>query len=740
MAVTTLTAHFERGDGESRVGEVWLTPTQVVLDSSGDVVVTNQQIRVPVDEDSGDLGITGDGVDLVVVDSPGLNSDTWAYKVQLRYDWPDESPEPWFIQPLVADGATVDLTSLTPAVPGPVLNSYVLRSEYEELLGDLGETILPDLTGLPDGLALVTDGSEPLNMSWQEVNASGDAILIDTGGNPADDDVVSMVEIIPSDDHISAILVKRPSGDWGDAGDNEYARGQVIQLHTELDEQPGLTSRGAWDSGTAYAVYDAVTDGGTTYYAVAATTNEDPSSTPAKWVPVITPYETVSDEGAWDSGTAYSQWDLVSHNGQRYYAARASTGQTPALLSSYWSSVSPGNLIYRVDGVGGIGTTGLHVTPGTHNPTFADLVADPPFAAVWIEPKIDTTGVLLFSPPKYGSVTDPATNYLACVNVRTNPSTTPFKIDYFGRLVSSVDGNAFGTTPITGFTVAVQPTSALGNGGLALRQQASGTGGLMAWYSNANVEWGRIGLAGHLGVGVPGSSFGTVAGVAGFSLGVIPTTTANGGLMLQGLASQSGALMACYNSAATELLRIAATGFLGVTVAGSSFGSPSGVTGFSLGVIPTTTANGGLMLKGLASQSGGLMAWYNSADTELGRIAATGFLGITVAGSSFGSPSGVSGWSLGVLPTIAANGGLLVKGLASQVGALQGWYSSADVLLSQINKDGYFITRKNAAPADGDLAANDLAIWFDSTNGAAKAKFKGKSANGTVVAGEVALA
>lgn len=43
------------------------------------------------------------------------------------------------------------------------------------------------------------------------------------------------------------------------------------------------------------------------------------------------------------------------------------------------------------------------------------------------------------------------------------------------------------------------------------------------------------------------------------------------------------------------------------------------------------------------------------------------------------------------------------------------------------------------APTDGAIAANQLYLWFDATNGAAKVKFKGKSSNGTVVAGEVAL-
>jgi len=44
-----------------------------------------------------------------------------------------------------------------------------------------------------------------------------------------------------------------------------------------------------------------------------------------------------------------------------------------------------------------------------------------------------------------------------------------------------------------------------------------------------------------------------------------------------------------------------------------------------------------------------------------------------------------------------------------------------------------------SAPADGLLSSSQVALWFDATNGAAKLKIKGKSANGTVVVGEVAL-
>jgi hypothetical protein len=61
-------------------------------------------------------------------------------------------------------------------------------------------------------------------------------------------------------------------------------------------------------------------------------------------------------------------------------------------------------------------------------------------------------------------------------------------------------------------------------------------------------------------------------------------------------------------------------------------------------------------------------------------------------------------------------------------------------IFSRFNKAGYFMTRKVAAPADADLVASELSFWLDDTNGACKAMFKAKQADGTVRSGSVALA
>lgn len=58
-----------------------------------------------------------------------------------------------------------------------------------------------------------------------------------------------------------------------------------------------------------------------------------------------------------------------------------------------------------------------------------------------------------------------------------------------------------------------------------------------------------------------------------------------------------------------------------------------------------------------------------------------------------------------------------------------------------VSDDGIFggqvFIAANAAPADGDLAAGQMAIWFDDTNGAAKLMIKAKQADGTVKTGSV---
>jgi uncharacterized protein YdeI (BOF family) len=83
---------------------------------------------------------------------------------------------------------------------------------------------------------------------------------------------------------------------------------------------------------------------------------------------------------------------------------------------------------------------------------------------------------------------------------------------------------------------------------------------------------------------------------------------------------------------------------------------------------------------------------------------------------------------------------LITKGVNTQSGNLFEARDNNDVILSTVSENGYYTTRKNAAPADAELANGEAAYWFDSTNGAAKFMVKAKQADGTVVTGSLALA
>jgi hypothetical protein len=57
-----------------------------------------------------------------------------------------------------------------------------------------------------------------------------------------------------------------------------------------------------------------------------------------------------------------------------------------------------------------------------------------------------------------------------------------------------------------------------------------------------------------------------------------------------------------------------------------------------------------------------------------------------------------------------------------------------------VSKNGYATIKLHSAPADADLSAGHLMLWFDQTNGAAKLMVKAKQADGTAKTGSLALA
>ena len=153
------------------------------------------------------------------------------------------------------------------------------------------------------------------------------------------------------------------------------------------------------------------------------------------------------------------------------------------------------------------------------------------------------------------------------------------------------------------------------------------------------------------------------------------------------------------------------------------------------------------IIKLAAAQTGDALQVLASDTTPLAKINSYGagnFTGLKVMYSNLVGVQlldvGVSQFGTKVLAYDASNVPFAVKMAASPT--VNGFevQNSSNSPLFLVNKDGAFATKANSAPADGDISAGQMFIWFDSTNGSAKLKVKAKQADGTVKTGEIALA
>lgn len=95
-----------------------------------------------------------------------------------------------------------------------------------------------------------------------------------------------------------------------------------------------------------------------------------------------------------------------------------------------------------------------------------------------------------------------------------------------------------------------------------------------------------------------------------------------------------------------------------------------------------------------------------------------------------------------VYASTAASEGLYVEALVAQSAGstLASFRPESGVNRLKITRGCYFKFKAPAAPADAELDTSECAFWFDATNGAAKLMIKAKTADGTVVTGNVPLA
>ncbi len=129
----------------------------------------------------------------------------------------------------------------------------------------------------------------------------------------------------------------------------------------------------------------------------------------------------------------------------------------------------------------------------------------------------------------------------------------------------------------------------------------------------------------------------------------------------------------------------------------------------------------GLVVKGMASQSGDLQQWQNSGGTVLAKVQANGVFvstagisapGVTVSGKYFAHDTGVGSYLATLGPAnevqintrAAANLGLAVQGSASQTANLQEWQNSAGAVLSRVDALGNHAIGSGVSPITSTLS------------------------------------
>lgn len=252
--------------------------------------------------------------------------------------------------------------------------------------------------------------------------------------------------------------------------------------------------------------------------------------------------------------------------------------------------------------------------------------------------------------------------------------------------------------------VSVINRTTVSNIALIVKGMASQTGNLQEWQSDSATVLARVSPNGTIsasGSGVltpyvqtPGGG-GAFLGMDGSTVRVENATTAsNVALTVKGMSSQSGDLTQWKDSAGTLMARITAAGnYYGPAVGDVSQTGPYiSMATTSMTVFNRTTAsNVPLVVKGMASQSGALTQWQDSAGVVLAQVSSSGsfYLPVVQAAAGTGPYAGLDGSSVTIYNrTTASNVPLVVRGMASQAGNLQQWQDSTGTVLTRIAGNG----------------------------------------------------
>ena len=156
------------------------------------------------------------------------------------------------------------------------------------------------------------------------------------------------------------------------------------------------------------------------------------------------------------------------------------------------------------------------------------------------------------------------------------------------------------------------------------------------------------------------------------------------GLTIKGASSQSASLQQWQNSTGTSVAYMDAGG--GLT---ASYLSINGyISGTRASVIPNSSSEVGIIIKGVASQTADLQQWQISDGTVGFKIASDGTVYVTNNRALFANSGYIGSTSFASQAAGPTWSAIIAKGAASQTANLQEWQNSAGTVLTSVQKSG----------------------------------------------------
>ena len=244
----------------------------------------------------------------------------------------------------------------------------------------------------------------------------------------------------------------------------------------------------------------------------------------------------------------------------------------------------------------------------------------------------------------------------------------------------------------SGAMLSVNATSATGVP-ITSRGYASQTANLQEWQNSAGTVLAAISSSGVLKVQniVDQNNSGATFQFSSTSINAYTFNPATTPFTVNGAASQTADLQQWKNSAGTALAVVSNVGTVRASIFANLTGSLSYIaTNFDtsgIGIVISSAAQKGLIVRGADSQTADLQQWQNSAGTVLALVDAYGRLGINTT-SLANSTGGYSMVSIYNNNTVNTN--LVIKSYPSQTATLTEWQNSSGTTLAKIDVLGNF--------------------------------------------------